>query len=224
VRIIASSQCARARAGAFTLIANASRAVHNAACVFESAFGPLGDQREWRIRVVVSCSGIGSGPHPGRALCPGWQQPDGSRAGFCAVDPARRRCGRRRSSVPGDGEPRRALDLDEPGELVIGLAGRRGLPRSPRRRDAKAVNGSKILVVGVAYKPDVSDVRESPAFDVIDGLLRLGADVVRGPSRSRGRRAGTRDEERLTNSELRGVRRRGHRHTPSRAGLETASR
>jgi UDP-N-acetyl-D-glucosamine dehydrogenase len=42
---------------------------------------------------------------------------------------------------------------------------------------AKSVKGSKLLVAGVAYKPDVSDVRESPAFDVIDGLLRLGATV-----------------------------------------------
>jgi UDP-N-acetyl-D-glucosamine dehydrogenase len=43
---------------------------------------------------------------------------------------------------------------------------------------AKAVRGAKILIAGVAYKPDVSDVRESPAFDVIDGLLRLGAEVA----------------------------------------------
>jgi UDP-N-acetyl-D-glucosamine dehydrogenase len=41
----------------------------------------------------------------------------------------------------------------------------------------KAVRGSKILIAGVAYKPDVSDVRESPAFDVIDGLHKLGAEV-----------------------------------------------
>jgi UDP-N-acetyl-D-glucosamine dehydrogenase len=41
----------------------------------------------------------------------------------------------------------------------------------------KPIRGSKILVAGVAYKPDVSDVRESPAFDVIDGLRRLGAVV-----------------------------------------------
>jgi UDP-N-acetyl-D-glucosamine dehydrogenase len=42
---------------------------------------------------------------------------------------------------------------------------------------AKAVKGSKVLVLGVAYKPDIDDVRESPALDVI-GLLRLkGADV-----------------------------------------------
>jgi UDP-N-acetyl-D-glucosamine dehydrogenase len=41
----------------------------------------------------------------------------------------------------------------------------------------KSVRGAKVLVAGVAYKPDVSDVRESPAFDVIDGLLRLGANI-----------------------------------------------
>jgi UDP-N-acetyl-D-glucosamine dehydrogenase len=41
----------------------------------------------------------------------------------------------------------------------------------------KAVNGAKVLIAGIAYKPDVSDVRESPAFDVIDGLVRLGAVV-----------------------------------------------
>lgn len=41
----------------------------------------------------------------------------------------------------------------------------------------KSVKGSRILVLGAAYKPDVSDVRESPALDVI-GLLRdLGAEV-----------------------------------------------
>jgi UDP-N-acetyl-D-glucosamine dehydrogenase len=42
----------------------------------------------------------------------------------------------------------------------------------------KAVKGAKILIAGVAYKPDVSDVRESPAFDVIDGLHRLGAEIA----------------------------------------------
>jgi UDP-N-acetyl-D-glucosamine dehydrogenase len=42
---------------------------------------------------------------------------------------------------------------------------------------SKSVRGSKILIAGVSYKPDVSDVRESPAFDVIDGLHRLGAEL-----------------------------------------------
>jgi UDP-N-acetyl-D-glucosamine dehydrogenase len=41
----------------------------------------------------------------------------------------------------------------------------------------KAVRGSTVLVYGVAYKKNVSDVRESPAFDVILGLQRRGANV-----------------------------------------------
>lgn len=44
--------------------------------------------------------------------------------------------------------------------------------------DRLAVNGAKILVLGIAYKPDVSDVRESPALDVISLLLAKGAEVV----------------------------------------------
>src|SRR6187551_1035981 len=39
----------------------------------------------------------------------------------------------------------------------------------------KPVHGSKILVYGVAYKRDVSDVRESPAFDVIAELSKRSA-------------------------------------------------
>ncbi len=42
----------------------------------------------------------------------------------------------------------------------------------------KAVNGSRVLVLGVAYKRDVDDVRESPALDVIELLRERGADVV----------------------------------------------
>ncbi|MBP6472636.1 MAG: nucleotide sugar dehydrogenase [Chloroflexi bacterium] len=41
----------------------------------------------------------------------------------------------------------------------------------------KAVNGSKVLVLGVAYKPNIGDVRESPAIDVIDLLEERGAEV-----------------------------------------------
>ena len=43
--------------------------------------------------------------------------------------------------------------------------------------DRKPVNGSKILVLGVAYKPDIDDVRESPALDVIRLLEERGATV-----------------------------------------------
>jgi UDP-N-acetyl-D-glucosamine dehydrogenase len=41
----------------------------------------------------------------------------------------------------------------------------------------KCVNGSRILVVGVAYKKDVSDTRESPALDIIRLLESDGASV-----------------------------------------------
>ena len=41
----------------------------------------------------------------------------------------------------------------------------------------KALKGSKILVLGAAYKPDIDDVRESPALDVIGLLQKKGADV-----------------------------------------------
>jgi UDP-N-acetyl-D-glucosamine dehydrogenase len=40
-----------------------------------------------------------------------------------------------------------------------------------------AVNGSKVLVVGVAYKPGIDDVRESPALDILEMLAQLGAEV-----------------------------------------------
>src|SRR5439155_2916594 len=41
----------------------------------------------------------------------------------------------------------------------------------------KAINGSRIHVVGVAYKRNIDDVRESPALDVIHLLKRRGATV-----------------------------------------------
>lgn len=41
----------------------------------------------------------------------------------------------------------------------------------------KALNGSKVLVLGVAYKQDIDDYRESPAIPVIDILKENGADV-----------------------------------------------
>jgi UDP-N-acetyl-D-glucosamine dehydrogenase len=44
--------------------------------------------------------------------------------------------------------------------------------------DRLPVNGSRVLVLGVAYKPDVSDVRESPAIDVIEQLLHKGANIT----------------------------------------------
>lgn len=43
---------------------------------------------------------------------------------------------------------------------------------------SKSVRGSTILVLGVAYKKDVSDVRESPALDIIHLLREKGANVI----------------------------------------------
>jgi UDP-N-acetyl-D-glucosamine dehydrogenase len=43
---------------------------------------------------------------------------------------------------------------------------------------AKAVKGSHILILGVAYKKDVSDLRESPALDIIQLLAEKGANVA----------------------------------------------
>ena len=40
-----------------------------------------------------------------------------------------------------------------------------------------SLKGKKIIVVGVAYKPDVSDVRETPSLDLIKALRSEGADV-----------------------------------------------
>jgi UDP-N-acetyl-D-glucosamine dehydrogenase len=41
----------------------------------------------------------------------------------------------------------------------------------------KSLSGSKVLVLGVAYKSDISDVRESPALKVMQLLEKAGADV-----------------------------------------------
>jgi UDP-N-acetyl-D-glucosamine dehydrogenase len=42
----------------------------------------------------------------------------------------------------------------------------------------KAMKGARILVLGVAYKPDISDMRESPALKIISLLRNAGADVA----------------------------------------------
>lgn len=43
--------------------------------------------------------------------------------------------------------------------------------------DGRPLAGAKVIVVGVSYKAGVSDVRESPALLIIDGLVRRGVDV-----------------------------------------------
>ena len=44
--------------------------------------------------------------------------------------------------------------------------------------EGKAVRGSRILVLGIAYKRDINDLRESPALEIIRLLQGKGADVV----------------------------------------------
>ena len=57
-------------------------------------------------------------------------------------------------------------------EFVVGKI------RAALNAGKKAVNGSRILVLGVAYKRDVDDIRESPALDIIGLLAADGADVA----------------------------------------------
>jgi UDP-N-acetyl-D-glucosamine dehydrogenase len=44
-------------------------------------------------------------------------------------------------------------------------------------RQKKPLNGSRVLVLGAAYKPDIDDLRESPALDVMHLLEKKGGDV-----------------------------------------------
>lgn len=44
-------------------------------------------------------------------------------------------------------------------------------------KNKKALNGAKVLLLGVAYKNDIDDYRESPAFKVIELLEKNGADL-----------------------------------------------
>lgn len=44
--------------------------------------------------------------------------------------------------------------------------------------DKKSLNGSKVLLMGVAYKKDIDDMRESPALKVIEHLEKNGAEVM----------------------------------------------
>ncbi|MDQ1475189.1 MAG: UDP-N-acetyl-D-glucosamine dehydrogenase [Actinomycetota bacterium] len=60
----------------------------------------------------------------------------------------------------------------------------RGMPEyvvsrviSMLNNERRSVNGSRILVLGLAYKAGTSDWRESPAMTIVEQLLALGADV-----------------------------------------------
>jgi len=52
-----------------------------------------------------------------------------------------------------------------------------GLVQEALNEHGKPLKGSRILVLGAAYKPDIDDLRESPALDVIGLLIQKGAQV-----------------------------------------------
>jgi UDP-N-acetyl-D-glucosamine dehydrogenase len=59
-----------------------------------------------------------------------------------------------------------------------------GMPRYVLRKvqdtlneNGKPLKGSKVLVLGVSYKPNIDDLRESPALDVVGLLAQMGTDV-----------------------------------------------
>jgi len=52
-----------------------------------------------------------------------------------------------------------------------------GLVQDALNEQEKSIKGSRILVLGAAYKPDIDDLRESPALDVIGLLQQKGAIV-----------------------------------------------
>ena len=87
----------------------------------------------------------------------------------------------------------------------------------------RSLSGSKILVLGVAYKPDIADTRESPAVKLIALLQNAGADVAyHDPHVPSFVENGRRDE--LVAARARGVRLRRRRDEPLRDRLQRARR
>lgn len=62
------------------------------------------------------------------------------------------------------------IDLLMPHRMTIKIT-------SALNRHNKSVNGAKILFLGVAYKPDIADERESPALKIIDEVIGKGGEV-----------------------------------------------
>ena len=63
------------------------------------------------------------------------------------------------------------VNSERPGHVVHRIA-------DALNDDAKPLRGSRIVVLGVTYKPDVADTRESPPLEVLSLLLAKGADAV----------------------------------------------
>lgn len=76
------------------------------------------------------------------------------------------------------GEPTRFIELA--GDVVTAMPARvvEATARALSDISGKAVNGARVLVVGLAYKKNVDDLRESPAIHVIRLLRERGAEVA----------------------------------------------
>jgi UDP-N-acetyl-D-glucosamine dehydrogenase len=72
-------------------------------------------------------------------------------------------------------EPRLVALADQINQEMPTLVVNKAMAQLNRAR--KALNGARVLVVGVAYKPGVPDTRESPALEVLEELIAHGADV-----------------------------------------------
>ena len=87
----------------------------------------------------------------------------------------------------------------------------------------RSLKGSKVLILGVAYKPDIGDMRESPALKLISLLQNAGADVsYHDPHVAQLRRA--RPADGVGPARPGRLRRRRHRHRPPLDRLRQARR
>ena len=80
--------------------------------------------------------------------------------------------------------PHRVHRARREGQLADAPVLRRQGRRAPSTAGGKAMNGSRVLVIGVSYKADVNDTRESPALRIIE-LLRDGRRRGRVPRPAR---------------------------------------
>lgn len=63
------------------------------------------------------------------------------------------------------------IDMMMPHRMTLKIA-------SALNRNKKSINGSTILFLGVAYKPDIADERESPALKIMDEVIQKGANIA----------------------------------------------
>jgi UDPglucose 6-dehydrogenase len=72
----------------------------------------------------------------------------------------------------------RGIDMGLLGEVMAINRQRPGRVVEALQRDMGTLRGKRVAVLGLAFKPDTDDVRESPAFPIIRSLVNAGATVV----------------------------------------------